>query len=73
MELTCREFTCPRKRFRIGFFLDDTDFTSLNPNGLALFDAAVGYGMAAVPEPSTFVLAALGILALAGRRFARRK
>jgi hypothetical protein len=51
---------------RVEFPLGPNTFPTLNANGLALFDAAVAYALAgpAVPEPSTFVLAAMGLASL---------
>jgi PEP-CTERM motif len=54
---------------RVSMFLEKTTFDVLNADGLKLFDAAVGY---AVPEPSTWALATLGMLGLATLRFVRR-
>ena len=38
---------------RLNFFLHDTTFDSLTPDGLKLFDAAIGH---MIPEPATLVL-----------------
>ena len=54
---------------RVMFFLENSNFSDMNANGLALFDASVAY---VVPEPSTFVLAALGLLGLLGLSGRRR-
>jgi hypothetical protein len=46
---------------RVMFFLQDSNFGDLTPEGLMLFDAAVAW---VVPEPTTFVLGAMGMLGL---------
>jgi len=60
---------------RIEFMLGPTTFPSLNGNGLALFDAAVNYGLASpvVPEPSSLVLAGLGFAGLVAYRLRSRR
>ena len=44
---------------RVMFFLEDQNFRDLTPEGLALFDAAVQW--VAIPEPSSLILAAVGL------------
>jgi len=65
-------FTTANSR-RVEFMLGPTTFTSLNANGLALFDAAVAYSLAGpvVPEPSTWALAATAVGLLAAQRLRR--
>jgi hypothetical protein len=54
---------------RVMFFLEDSNFANLTPEGVALFDAAVAY---IVPEPTGFVLCLLGLLGLLGARRRQR-
>ena len=50
---------------RVMFFLHDTTFANLTPDGLKLFDAAVAY---AVPEPTSLALILTGLLVARVRR-----
>lgn len=56
---------------RVGFFTEKVSANYLTTDGWALFDAAVGAAL--VPEPSTWVLAASGLLALAAVRIRRKR
>jgi len=55
---------------RVMFFLHDTTFANLTPDGLKLFDAAVAY---VVPEPTTLALSLLTLVGLLGARGRRRR
>jgi hypothetical protein len=55
---------------RVMFFVSDPGFADLTEDGVKLFDAAVNW--AAVPEPGSFALCAIGLFGLLGRRPARR-
>ena len=50
---------------RLNFFMHDTTFDSLTPDGVKLFDAAVNH---MIPEPASLALLAVGALALVRRR-----
>ncbi len=52
---------------RVMFFIQDSSFNNLTPEGIQLFDASVAW---AVPEPSSAVL---GFMALFGLLMARRR
>ena len=54
---------------RVMFFIQDSSFNNLTPEGIQLFDAAVAW--AVVPEPSSAVLGFMGLLGLLMAR--RRK
>lgn len=58
---------------RVMFFLENNNFDELTPDGILLFDAATDWTINVIPEPSTFVLAALGLLGLLGFGRRRRK
>ncbi|KKL72333.1 hypothetical protein LCGC14_2085950 [marine sediment metagenome] len=50
---------------RLNFFLHDDTFDDLTPDGLKLFDAAIGH---MIPEPLSVTLLAVGALAILRRR-----
>jgi hypothetical protein len=54
---------------RVMFFVSDPGFADLTEDGLKLFDAATTW--AAVPEPGSFALCAIGLFGLLGRRPSR--
>jgi MYXO-CTERM domain-containing protein len=51
---------------RVGFYFENSALDAANPNGVALFDAAVGWAI--VPEPGAAGLAVLGMAAITLRR-----
>ncbi len=64
------DFVATAPSRRVGFFLESTTFDVLNADGLALFDAAVNYAISGpcVPEPSAWLLGALGFIGLLVQR-----
>ena len=63
----------PGRRMMLG--MTDSTFNAFTEDGQQLFGQAVDWtaGIAVIPEPSTFVLAALGLLSMAGGVRRRRR
>ncbi|MCH8045844.1 MAG: PEP-CTERM sorting domain-containing protein [Planctomycetes bacterium] len=61
----------PARRMMLG--MTDSTFNAFTDDGRQLFGQAVDWTAFVIPEPSTFVLAALGLLGMAGGVWRRRR